>query len=554
MFLVSVAAGIVACYPSWVAVAAEPGDAPDTATPAWDEWPQFGGSPARNNVRFAQHLPDDWDVGEIDATAGEWKPGSGRNVRWAARLGTVTHGSPVVSGGKVFIGANNGGGRLARFPATVDLGCLLCFRERDGQFLWQYSAQKLPTGRANDWPLTGVCSTPLVEGQRLWFVSNRCEVVCLDTEGFLDGENDGPVRENELPDEADVIWTFDMRQRLGVWPHNMANCSLTSAGRLLFVCTSNGVGEGHTKIVAPGAPSFLCLDKHTGEVVWKDNSPGENILHGQWSSPAYAVVEGQPQVVFGGGDGWLYAFDPLGDGHGGAKLLWKFDCNPKTMRHHIAGRSRRNHVIAVPLIHDGLVYVAVGEDPEHGEGEGHLWCIDPRRRGDVSSALAALVQDHNHIVPPRRLQAVIEEAGEVAIDNPNSAAVWHYAEQDWDGDGRIAEFEERMHRTCSTAAIKDGLLVVPDFSGLVHCIDATTGRVHWTYDVFAAVWSSPLIADDRIYVGDEEGKITVFKRSDKRVVLGQIDFGQTIYSTPVAAGGVLYVATKTHLFAISDEP
>jgi outer membrane protein assembly factor BamB len=549
----SVAAAIATGCPCLI-LAADPGDPLDTATATWDEWPQFGGSPERNNVRVGQHLPDDWNVGEIDAATREWKPGSGRNVRWAARLGTVTHGSPVVSGGKVFMGTNNGGGRLARLPAALDLGCLLCFRQRDGQFLWQYSAEKLPTGRQNDWPLTGVCSTPLVEGQRLWFVSNRCEVVCLDTEGFLDDENDGPVLENELPGEADVIWTFDMRQRLGVWPHNMSNCSLTSAGRLLFVCTSNGVDEGHTKIRAPAAPSFLCLDKHTGQVVWTDNSPGENILHGQWSSPAYAVIDGQPQVVFGGGDGWLYAFDPRGDGHGGSKLLWKFDCNPKIARHHIARRSTRNHIIAAPLIHDGLVYVGVGEDPEHGEGEGHLWCVDPRRRGDVSSELVVRVDDHDHVVPPRRLQAVNENEGEVAIDNPNSAAVWHYADFDWDGDGKIADFEEHMHRTCSSAAIKDGLLFVPDFSGLVHCVDAATGRVHWTCDVFAAVWSSPLIADDRVYVGDEEGKITIFKLSNRNVVLGQIDFGRTIYSTPVAAGGVLYVATKTHLFAIADEP
>jgi outer membrane protein assembly factor BamB len=521
--------------------------------PAWDEWPQFGGSPARNNVRTGQHLPDDWEVGEIDARTREWKPGSGRNVRWVARLGTATHASPVVSGGKVFIGTNNGGGRLARFPAGVDLGCLLCFRAHDGQFLWQYSAEKLPTGRQNDWPLTGVCSTPLIEGERLWFVSNRCEVVCLDTEGFLDNENDGPVRENELPGEADVIWKLDMRNQLGVWPHNMSNCSLTSAGRLLFVCTSNGVDEGHTRIRAPAAPSFLCLDKNTGEVVWKDSSPGENIVHGQWSSPTYAVIDGQPQVVFGGGDGWLYAFDPQGDGQGGSRLLWKFDCNPKTARRRLGGRSTRNHIIAAPLIHDDLAYVAVGEDPEHGEGPGRLWCIDPRRRGDVSSELAVRADDHNRVVPPRRLQAVIEADGEVAIKNPNSAAIWQYTEQDWDGDGRIADFEEQMHRTLSTAAIKDGLLFVPDFSGLVHCVDAHTGKVHWTCDVFAAVWSSLLIVDDRVYVADEEGKVTIFKVSDRRVVLGQIDFGQTIYGTPVAAGGVLYVATKTHLFAIVDE-
>ena len=77
-------------------------------------------------------------------------------------------------------------------------------------------------------------------------------------------------------------------------------------------------------------------------------------------------------------------------------------------------------------------------------------------------------------------------------------------------NGKI-EFEETMHRTCGTAAIKDGLLFVADFSGLFHCLDAKTGMPHWTHDMLAAAWGSPLIVDGKVYVGDEDGDITVFK-------------------------------------------
>lgn len=518
-----------------------------------DDWPQWGGSPARNNVHDGQHLPETWSPGEFDDDSGQWFPGSAKNIRWVARLGTVTHGTPVVAGGKVFIGTNNGGGRLARYPASVDLGCLLCIREADGEFLWQHSSEKLPAGRSEDWPMQGVCSTPLVKGNRLWFVSNRCEVICLDVEGFDDGQNDGPFVDeaNAWFDEADVVWKLDMQARFGIHPHNMSNCSVTSAGRMLFVCTSNGVDEGHTTIPAPKAPSFLALDKLTGEVLWTDASPGENILHGQWGSPSYGVIDGQPQVLFGGGDGWLYSFDPAGNRKGGSKLLWMFDCNLKlpVALPGVARRPVRNHLIASPVIHDGFVYIATGEDPEHGEGEGRLCCIDPRRRGDVSSELAIDLNNGNRLLP-RRLQAVNPVAGETVVANPNSALVWDYFANDADGNGAI-EFEEQMHRTISTAVIADGLVLIPDFSGLVHCLDACTGEVYWTHDVFAAVWSSPLAADGRVYIGDEEGKVTVFKLSRRKQVLAEIGMGQSIYSTPVAAGGVLYVATQTHLFAIS---
>lgn len=125
------------------------------------------------------------------------------------------------------------------------------------------------------------------------------------------------------------------------------------------------------------------MNRDTGAVIWTDNSPGANVLHGQWSSPSYGVLGGVPQVLFGGGDGWLYSFTPEGE-NGKSKLLWKFDCNPKESPYVLGGSSTRNHIIATPAIYNGLVYVAVGEDPEHGEGEGHLWCIDPTKRGDVS--------------------------------------------------------------------------------------------------------------------------------------------------------------------------
>ena len=110
-----------------------------------------------------------------------------------ARLGSQTYGNPVVANGKVFIGTNNGAGYLKRYPAEVDLGVLLCFDEADGKFLWQDSSEKLPTGRVNDWPLQGICCTPLVEGNRLWYVTSRGEVKCLDTEKRKAGTTDEPT-------------------------------------------------------------------------------------------------------------------------------------------------------------------------------------------------------------------------------------------------------------------------------------------------------------------------------------------------------------------------
>jgi outer membrane protein assembly factor BamB len=504
----------------------------------------------------------------------------------------------------------------------------------------------LPTGRVHDWPLQGICCAPLVEGDRLWYVTSRGEVVCLDAEGFYDGEDDGPAQRVsgrlfdirppkasgtdeltpaleglragkitpqlrqrfaaagiELPgtakmqtveegrkwswqaavgdvqrdftaewmegsnptermlsvyqtitpadlQEADLIWKLDMMQQLQVRQHNMCSCSVTALGDILFVNTSNGVDESDSEVAAPEAPSFLALDKRTGAIVWTDKSPGANIQHGQWSSPAAGVLGEVPQVIFAGGDGWVYSFRAAAGKDGQPELLWKFDANLKESKWVVGGAGTRNNIIATPVIHDGLVYVAVGEDPEAGSGTGHLWCIDPTKRGDVSPTLAVRANDHTHILPPRRVQAVIPGDGEAAIANPNSAVVWEYCQVDRNSDGDI-EFEEELHRCCGTPVIQNNLLVVADFGGLVHCLNAKNGQVHWTYDLMSAAWGSPLIVDNHIYIGDEDGDICVFNlTAEKHEPVSEINMGGSVYSTPIVANGVLYIATRTHLFAI----
>lgn len=514
------------------------------------DWAQQGGTTHRNNSPDGANIPTKWDIKTDE------------NIKWRASVGSQTYGNVVVANGKIFVGTNNGAGYLARYPAKIDLGVLLCFRESDGQFLWQHSSEKLPTGRVNDWPLQGVCSTPVAEGKRLWFVSNRGEVICLDAEGFRDGKNDGPYA-SERPDrpetpwderhEADVIWKCDMMQELGVHQHNMANCSPTIWGDVLFVCTSNGVDEGHRNLPAPKAPSFLALDKNTGRVLWTDNSPGKNILHGQWSSPAVGVFNDVPQVVFAGGDGWLYSFRADRWNADKPELIWKFDGNPKDSVYLLGGRATRNHVIALPVIHNGLIYLAMGEDPEHGEGGGHLWCINPNRRGDVSPEL--VVDQQGNVVPHQRVQATAPIAGlQIAVTpNPNSALVWHYDKYDLNGDGKD-DFEEAMHRTLSSPTMKDNFLCIVDMSGFVHCLNAKTGQPFWTHDTLDASWSAPLIVDGHIYCGTESGDIKIFDLSPRKNLIGEISMEDAIYTMPVVANNVLYVANRNQLFAISSRP
>lgn len=507
------------------------------------DWPQWGGSSLRNNTPDGKNIPAEWDLE------------SGKNIKWTAGLGSQSYGNPVVVNGKVFIGSNNGMGYVKRYPSSVDLGAFLCFDEKTGKFLWQHSNEKLPTGRVHDWPQQGICSSAFAEADKVWYVTSRGTIACLDVEGFHDGENDGPFTKepNQNKEEADVIWEVDMMKDLGISQHNMCSCSVTCFNDLMFVLTGNGVDESHINIPAPTAPSFLCIDKNTGKVHWTDNTPGTNILHGQWSSPAVANLGGVDQVIFPGGDGWVYSFKAQASK---PEMLWKFDANPKESKYILGSKADRNHLIGTPVIYDNLLYIAVGEDPEHGEGVGHLWCIDPTKHGDVSPQLVFNKKNPGKPIPHKRIQACVKEDGDYMEDNPNSAVVWHFG-----GPLKIdpkakksAGFSEApendMHRTCGSVAIKNDLLYIVDFSGFVHCLDAKKGTQHWGHDLLAASWGSPLIVEDRVYIGDEDGDVTVFKLSPELEVIFETNMGNSVYTTPVVAGNVLYIADRTHLYAI----
>lgn len=453
------------------------------------DWAMWGGDVNRDMVSDETGIADDFDVA------------SGRNVKWKAALGSQSYGNPVVAGGKVFVGTNNEGVRNPKI--TGDKGVVMCFREKDGEFLWQAVHNKLESGRVNDWPLQGICSSPCVVGDRVYYVSNRCELICADTEGFRDGENDGPFTEEAFkePVDADFVWKLDMINELGVFPHNLATSSPVVLGDFIFVVTSNGVDEGHIDLPAPNAPSFLAVNRHTGKVIWERNDPLDKVLHGQWSCPALTEVNGVVQVIFPGGDGWLRGFDART-----GELIWKYDCNPKDAKYILGGRGTRNEIIATPVVVEGRCYVGVGQDPEHGEGPGFFHCVDVTKTGDVT------------------------ETGKV-----------------WSVGGK------HFNRTISTAAVHDGLCYVSDLSGFLYCFDAKDGRLYWRHDLMSAVWGSPYCVDGKVYIGDEDGDLAILNAAREEKLIREVKTGDTVYTTPVVANGTLYVTTRSTLYAIGGK-
>jgi outer membrane protein assembly factor BamB len=423
----------------------------------------------------------------------DWNTTTGRNIIWSVELGNETFGRPVVAGDAVYVGSGNA--RHMNPACQEECGVLMAFRATDGTFLWQDAAPRVKRG-LREFLLPSTTSAPYVEGNRLYYVTAECQLRCLDTQGFRDGENNGRYREELYRDNAaaDIVWGLDMCARLGVFPHEASNSEVLPVGDLLVVCTSNGQNEGHTRVPSPRAPSLIAVDKHSGEVVWRAISPGEHVLHGQWSSPVAANVNGRMQVLFGGGDGWLRAYDAAS-----GRELWRLDGNPKDARWlPRPGVLSRSSIIASPVFADGRVFLAMGQDPLHGNGPSFIHAISPNGQGDVTGS---------------RLLWTSREVG----------------------------------RVVGTPIVKDGLLYVGDLGGALHCLDAATGARVWRHETNGAIWGCLLLAGDRLYVGNVEGGMTVLRAGRRKELLAQIEMDAPLYSCPALVGDALYLATAHRL-------
>jgi outer membrane protein assembly factor BamB len=487
-----------------------------TTAPANDQ-PQWGQAWTRNLVSNERPLPDFFD------------PATGKNIKWAARIGDETHGSPIIAGGRVYIGTNNGAPRDPRHEG--DRGVLMCFDEQTGKFLWQLVVPKREEDIYLDWPSSGMCSPPSVEGNRVYMVSNRGEVMCLDALGLTNG-NDGPFlqeaahkrrekSEPELPLEpldADILWFFDLTSGAGIWSHDAAHASILIDGQYLYLNTSTGVDNTHRKIRTPDAPSLVVLDKATGRLVGRDQEHiAPNIFHNTLAPPSMAEVGGRKLVFFAGGNGIIYAFEPLPQPRLGdstneiatLKKVWHYDFDPsgpKENVHRFTSNRKESpsNMYGMPVFWGERLYVAGGGDFWWGKNEAWLKCIDPRGTGDITA----------------------------------NAGVWSYALQ---------------KHVFATPVIHDGLAFVPDTTHTLHCVEAATGKPVWIHELKGECWASPFVADGKIYLGTRSGQFYIFAATRENKLLSTLELGSPVSSTATAANGVLFVATMSHLYAVQEK-
>ncbi len=470
---------------------------------------RWGAGVSSNNASDARNLPAD--------------PNSVAPL-WEIKLGTHQYSIPTIDRGRIYIATDDAGVDRPGYKPTGG-GVLRCVDQVTGKLIWQFITPRYMAGvkapyHYDQWKC-GICSGPLVEGDRVYVVGSRGEVLCLNRNGQANG-NTGPFTDELAymgidanipgsalgPTDGDIIWRYNMLDE-GVIPHDVCGSTLLIVGDLIYACTSNGLDDKHYKVPAPFAPTLIVLDKNTGKLVAKDDEKiGTRLLHCNWSSPIAGQVGGKTLVFFAGGDGVLYAFEPVKPSVEvqTLKKVWSYDCNPESYRFRDgqpitpSNHTRKtpdgpSEVIGGAVFHNGRVYVAIGQSPVHGIGQGYLSCVDAA----------------------------------------TGAKVWG---------------SPLVERTLATPAIADGLLYIPDTTGNLHCFDANSGERYWVHNMGFTTWpASAFVADGKVYASTEAGVLWVLKAGKELQVLSRTRF-KTPPTTVTAADGVLYIPTQKSLIAV----
>jgi outer membrane protein assembly factor BamB len=102
--------------------------------------------------------------------------------------------------------------------------------------------------------------------------------------------------------------------------------------------------------------------------------------------------------------------------------------------------------------------------------------------------------------------------------------------------------------------LHDGRLYIVSDNGLVSCFDAATGKPYYQQARLPKPYSfkaSPVGAAGKVYLATEEGDVVVMRMGDRPDVLATNTFdNHSFIASPVIVDGVLYLRSRTHLFAI----
>ncbi len=355
-------------------------------------------------------------------------------------------------------------------------------------------------------------SSPVVWGDQVWMTTAKADgtqlfAVCVDRKT---GEilYDLKLYEQEKQDPA----------------HN-------PGGTNSYASPTPAIEEGRV-YVHFGSYGTACLDTKTGEKIWERRDLHCNHWRGPASSPI--LYDNLLILTFDGYDAqYVVALDKK-DGH----TVWRKD---RDFNYGTDDGDRRKAfgtptVITVkgkPELISPAAVATTALDPATGDD---LWVV---YHGGMNVA-----------------QPPLYGQGHVILCTGDGGLKMLAVRPDGSGDLTKTNIDWTYSKNVpsrSSPILVDDLLYFANEGGMLSCIDAKSGEFVWQERVGRAFWASPVCADGRLYLFDNEGTTTVAEpgRVWKRLAVNKLDDG--CMATPAVAGKSLFVRTKTHLYRIEKK-
>ncbi|QDV72795.1 outer membrane biogenesis protein BamB [Botrimarina mediterranea] len=429
-----------------------------TATAA--DWPNWRG-PTYDGVSTETGLVEKWNP----------EGGEGSNLLWK-RDDLGSRSTPIVMNGKLYV--------LTRDqPGTENEGeKVVCVDASSGKTIWEHRFNVY----LSDVPDTRVAWSSVVgdpETGRV-YAQGVCGYFCC-----LDGDSGKLVWEHSLHEELGLLSTYGGRTNFPIIHEDTV------------ILNAVVIGWGDTPkwgLMAKPAHRFMGFDKATGELRWLSGTtliPDDTT----YSSPALATLAGHRAMVFGSGDGMVWAMQA-----GTGKPLWKFPL------------SRRGMNLSPVVGPDGRVYTGHSEENMVGNTMGAVVALD----GTM-----------------------------VGAEEPN----------DLSGKELWIKYQEMVGK--SSPVLVDGRLYAVSDTAKMHVYNAATGEIlnRRPARLGRVMRGSLLYADGRIYACSEGGEWSVWKPTEEGVE--KVDsvslHGEQVDASPIVAGGRIYLTTGAAMYCIGNE-
>lgn len=116
----------------------------------------------------------------------------------------------------------------------------------------------------------------------------------------------------------------------------------------------------------------------------------------------------------------------------------------------------------------------------------------------------------------------------------------------------IWRYEHNLPDVASLLSVSNRFFMASS-SGVITCLNATTGELLWKHEFEEGFYASPIFAGGLVYALDRKGTMHIFRCSDKYEFVGEGKIREDTVATPVFIDNRIFIRGKKHLFCIQKQ-